>query len=140
MFRKSRIIVVIMVLLAAPSWAFAQMKEGLWEITSQTHIEGVPISPPPVTFKQCLSKKDAVPKDQDKSTECKIIKQKMSGNTLIYTTECKNQQGVMHATGNITYSGNVMEGKTTASFNARGQSSMKMNTSMKGRYLGTCPK
>ena len=46
----------------------------------------------------------------------------------------------MHATGNITYSGNVMEGKTTASFNARGQSSMKMNTSMKGRYLGTCPK
>jgi hypothetical protein len=140
MLWKIRLIAVVMVLLAAPAWAFAEIKEGLWEITSQTQIEGMPMSTPPVTFRQCLNKKEAVPQNRDKGTECKIISQKISGDTITYTSECKNAQGNMRATGKITYSGNTMEGKTATAFSAKGQAPMQMTTVMKGKYLGPCNK
>lgn len=116
------------------------MKDGLWEITTQTRIKGVPQQMPPTASRQCLDQNDPVPKNQDKNFDCKTISQKVSGNIITYTVECKGREGVMQTTGKNTYAGSTMEGSANTSIKVKGQPEMQMTSFMKGKYLGACPK
>lgn len=141
MMKKTMITVVV--LLLSMFWAvgaWAQLKDGLWEITTQVQMKGMPQQMPPTTFRQCISKSDPVPKSQDKSYECKTTSQKMSGNTVSYAVECKGKEGVMATTGKNTYTGSTMDGSATTSFKMQGQPAMQMDSKMTGKYIGACPK
>ena len=137
-----RIIMVLAVFsFVASSWeAYAQLKDGLWEITTQVEIKGMKQQMPPTTIRQCITKSDPVPKNQDKNFECKTISQNVSGNTINYVVECKGNQGVMTATGQSTYTGSTMAGSTQTRFIMKGQPEMQMANRMTGKYLGACPK
>lgn len=136
-------IVMILVLFSfvAFSWeAFAQLKDGLWEITTQVEIKGMSQQMPPTTVRQCITSNDPVPKNQDKNFECKTTSQKVIGNTIHYAVECKGRDGVMISTGRSTYTGSTMAGSTQTRFTMRGQPEMQMTNRMTGKYLGACPK
>ncbi|HON59514.1 MAG TPA: DUF3617 family protein [Smithella sp.] len=120
--------------------AWAQLKEGLWDFTTQVQIKGMPKTMPATTFRQCVTKSNPVPQNKDKSFDCKITNQNISGDTISYSMECKGDQGVMQTTGKTTYSGNTMEGSSTTVFKMKGQPPMQMSNTMKGKYLGPCPK
>lgn len=140
MLKKIWIVLITVCIVAMASGVFAQLKDGLWEITTQVQIKGMPQQMPPVTSRQCMDKSDPVPKNQDKNYDCKTTSQKISGNTINYTVECKGKDGVMVTTGKNTYTGSTMDGTTTTSFKMKGQPEMQMTSKMSGKYLGACPK
>ena len=140
MVKKTLIIFIVLVSVLWTAGAWAQLKDGLWEITSQVEIKGMKQQMPPTTFRQCITKSDPVVKNQDKSFECKTISQKASGNTVSYAVECKGKQGVMTSTGQNTYTGNAMEGSSNTRFTMKGQPEMQMASKLKGKYIGPCPK
>ena len=132
------LVVLLSMLWAVGAWA--QFKDGLWEITSQVEIKGMPQQMPPNTFRQCITQNDPVPKNQDKNYECKTTSQKIVGNTINYTAECKGPEGLLLTSGKNTYTGSMMDGSATTRFKMKGQPEMQMNSKMKGKYIGTCTK
>jgi hypothetical protein len=118
--------------------AFAQFKEGLWEMTTQVQMKGMPQQMPSTTVRQCITKNDPVPKEPNKNYDCKTTSLKTSGNTVSYTAECNGPEGKMTVSGKSTYSGDRMEGEATTTVKMKGQPSMEMTSKMTGKYLGPC--
>ncbi len=133
-------IAVIAVSLLWTSIGFGEIKEGQWEITTKTSMKGMKMQMPATTIKQCVTKKDPVPQKQEKGTECKMTDQKMTGDTVTYTMECKAPDSTMISSGKMTYKTNTLNGTTNTTINAKGQPQVQMTSTMSGRYLGPCPK
>jgi hypothetical protein len=142
MMKKILIILVVLLSMLWTVGAWAQLKEGLWEMTAKVEMKGMPQSMPPATFRQCITNSNPVPqnKDQDKNYDCKTTAQNISGNTVSYTVECKGKDGVMQTSGTSTYTGTSMDGTSNTKFKMKGQPEMQMATKIKGKYIGACPK
>lgn len=143
MIRSMMLALTIAVALAWATGASAEMREGLWEITSKAEMKGMQMQMPPNTVKQCITKNDAVPKPdkQDKSQECAIKNQRMSGDTVTYAMECKGKDGtIVNVSGKMTYKGNAFDGVSDTTIKSKGQGTMQMTSKMSGKYLGPCPK
>jgi hypothetical protein len=138
--KKTFMLFIILLSMLLATGAFAQLKDGLWEMTTQVEMKGMPQAMPATTFRQCITKSDPVPKNQDKNFECKTTAQSISGGTVSYSVECKGKEGVMRTTGKTTFSGSSMEGTSTTNFKVKGQPEMQMTNKMKGKYIGPCPK
>lgn len=116
--------------------AGVDMKEGEWEITSETSMTMGAMSMPPSVSKStyCLTREDPVPKsEQDK--ECRIVKQKVSGNKVSWRMVCKKAEGE----GEISYHGTTYNGSFKMKMVEDGQA-MTMNMKLAGKYLRPCPK
>ncbi|MBC2712483.1 MAG: DUF3617 family protein [Desulfosarcina sp.] len=108
------------------------IKEGMWEITSQVKMQGMTI--PPMTFSQCITKDDLVPQNNSPGQDgCKVSEMKTVGNTVSWTVTCSGQDGDMKGKGKITYHGDRFEGEVTAEL-----SGMVMVTEMSGKRTGPC--
>jgi hypothetical protein len=138
--KKSLIVFVVLMSMLWTAGAFAELEEGLWEVTTQVEVRGMPQSIPPNTVRQCITKSNPVPQDKDKDYDCKTISQKISGNTVSYNMECKGKEGVMQTSGTTTYTDNFMNGASTTNFKMKGRPEMQMANKIKGKYLGSCPK
>lgn len=142
MLRNIFVTLAIIITLVLAAGASAEMKEGLWEITTKSEIKGMPMQMPATTMKQCITKKDMTPKPerQEKGQECKIKDQKIIGDTVSYTTECKSAEGTMTSASKITYKGNSFDGTTNTTMKTKGQPDTLMTSKMTGKYTGPCPK
>ncbi|KQC09174.1 MAG: hypothetical protein APR62_02975 [Smithella sp. SDB] len=138
--KKTLIIVVVLLSMLWTIGAWAQFKEGLWEITTQVEMKGMPYSMPPTTFRQCITKNDAALKNKDKNYECKNTSQKISGDTVSYTVECKGKEGITKTSGKTTFTENSMNGTSTTTVKMKRQPEMKMASKITGKYIGPCPK
>jgi hypothetical protein len=142
MVRNGFVALAIIITLVLVAGASAEMKEGLWTITTQAEMKGMPVQMPATTMKQCITKKDMVPKPekQEKGQECKMKDQKVTGDTVTYTMECKTAEGSMTSSGKMTYKGDSFDGTTNTTMKTKGQPDILMNSKMTGKYLGPCPK
>ncbi len=135
------IIVCVFVLVSNACGGGVNMKEGEWEITSEASIKGMPggmsmPATPPMTYKQCLTKKDLVPQGKSQQNQqCKMVKKNISGNTVSYTMECDTPGGKITQTGKITYKGDSFQGTFTTKIP---QGGMEMTGKMNGRRIGAC--
>lgn len=131
-------LLLLAVLCAAPVCAHAAgpgMTPGLWEITSQVEMPGMPMVPPPMTHTQCMTEDDAVPEPgQEEEGDCEILEQSVSGNTVTWKTRCQTDQGEVVSTGKITYDGDSFKGEVLTTMPG-----MKMTSKMSGRRVGPCP-
>lgn len=126
--------VVFLLLMGPLSVALADapnMKEGLWQITIKMEMEGMPMEMPEMTHSQCITKQNAVPSQPDQ--KCKMISNKVKGDTVTWEMECDTPQGPAHTKGTITYSGDTFTG--TVDMNM-GQ--MVMTQKMRGQRVGEC--
>jgi hypothetical protein len=137
--KKTLIILAALLCILWTVDARAEFKEGLWEITTQVEMKGMPPMPPN-TIRQCITKKEPVPEMGDKNNECKITDQKVSGDKVSYTVECKSKEGVMIISGTSTYTGTTMNGTATTNFKIEGQPEMQMESRTTGKYVGDCSK
>jgi hypothetical protein len=114
--------------------AGVDMKEGEWEISSETSMMMGAMSMPPTADKStyCLTREDLVP---NKDKECKIVNQKVTGNKVSWRMECKKAEGE----GEISYRGTTYNGFFKMKMLEDGQT-MTMNIKLAGKYLGPCPK
>jgi len=142
MLRSTLIVLVFIVTLVWVAGASAELKEGLWEITTKVEMKGTPVKMPATTMKPCIAKKDMVPKPekQPKGQECKMKDQKVSGDTVTYTMECQSAKSTTVINGKMTYKGDSYNGATDTTIKAKGRPDMHMSSSMSGKYLGPCPK
>ncbi len=142
MVRNGFVALAIIITLVLVAGASAEMKEGLWTITTQAEMQGMPVQMPATTMKQCITKKDMVPKPekQEKGQECKMKDQKVTGDTVTYTMECKTAEGSMTSSSKMTYKGDSFDGTTNTTMKTKGQPDMLMTSKMTGKYLGPCPK
>ena len=132
---------VLVSLFRLPSvFAEPNMKEGMWEIKGEMKIEGMPFPMPPVpmNYTQCLTKKDMIPQKKEKNQDCKMISNKMAGDTVSWVMQCKDKNGVMESTGKLTYKGNSFTGTvhivTTETNGEKSESTLQMS----GKRTGDC--
>ena len=127
---------ILLCLAGSAESAGIDMKEGNWEISSETSMTMGGTSMPSMANKStyCLTRQDPVPAGE-KDKECKIVKQKIAGNKVSWRMECKKGEGE----GEISYHGTTYNGFFKMKMAEDGQT-MTMNMKLAGKYLGPCPK
>jgi hypothetical protein len=134
-----KLLAISVILLATISISFAgsvpNMQEGNWEITTRMEMQGMTTSMPPVTYTQCMTKKDFVPQGSQQGGECQITQSKVVGDTVTWVMKCHGHGGDAIANGKITYKGNRFEGTVEMSMD---YSEMKMVNHITGKRLGDC--
>ncbi len=141
--RLSRIGVALAGLgLAGQAQAETDMQPGLWEVTMQLEIPGMPIAMPPIQQTLCLTQQDvesgtkAIPEDNPGSpAHCKPENFSRSGNTATWSLKCDNMAG----TGTMTFSSDSYSGSSDISLTMDGQP-QQMKQTFSGRRLGDCQK
>ena len=136
--RKTGILFALILLCMAGSAhsAGVDMQEGNWEISSETSMTMEGMSMPSMANKStyCLTREDPVPKSE-KEKDCRIVKQKVTGNKVSWRMECKKGEGE----GEISYHGTTYDGFFKMKMVEDGQA-MNMDMKLAGKYLGPCPK
>ena len=114
------------------------MQPGLWQVTTQIEIPGMPVPIPPATVSYCMTADELVPKtSQDPSQgRCETASQSINGNTVSWRAVCQSPQGETVSTGRITYGGDTYHG--SVEIEAPGVPPMKQM--LNGRRVGDCPK
>jgi hypothetical protein len=132
---RHTVVLFALILLCAAGTAHpagVDMKEGEWEISTVTTMEGMPMPPTADKSTYCLTQEDLVP---NKDKECKIVNRKVTGNKVSWRMECKKAEGE----GEISYRGTIYNGFFKMKMVDEGQT-MTMNIKLAGKYLGPCPK
>lgn len=115
------------------------MNPGMWEITTETEMPGMPMPIPPQTIRQCYKNenvkeaRETLPIDKD----CKIDDLKQNGNTFSWKVSCNTETGPMSGVGNITYAGQSYSGKMTLTGKMEGMN-INMTSSYSGKRVGDC--
>ncbi len=111
------------------------MKEGLWEITVNMTMPGVPMQLPPQVHTECMTKDNLIPtKGPVKNCSgCKIIDTTIKGDTVFWIEECSASDGTVRAEGKITYSGESLKGRVKVT-----QKNMTMWQDVSGRWVASC--
>ena len=130
------LITAVFVFSACSGNSAPDFKEGKWSIETHTEMEGMPMpmEMAPVTIEQCMTAEDRVPaqRNQDGS-QCEVVDQKIDGSTVSWNVVCSTSKG----SGSITYSDESFEG-TSYFESASPMGTIKMKSTMKGRYIGPC--
>jgi hypothetical protein len=140
MLNRNLVILALIVILLLASSALAEIKDGLWEITTSAEIKGIPHQMPPTTMRQCIAKNNPVPESKDKSMDCKMNDQKISGDTVTYSMECKSKGSTVITSGTMIYKGDTFIGTSKTNVKANQQGEMQMINKMSGKYIGPCTK
>jgi hypothetical protein len=135
MTKKTLAVVIIWLvsIVCAHADSGPKVHEGLWEITVEVEMPGMPMKMPPNTFTQCIKKDRAIPMDEKPGQQCKAKDIKTNGNTMSWTLECTTPGGQMTGDGTITYHDDKMEG--SMSMQSQG---MTMTSTYKGHRVGAC--
>ena len=136
----SIVVIVVSFLMSSALFAEPNMQEGMWEIKGEMKIEGMPFPMPPVplSFTQCLTKKDMVPQKKEKNQDCKTIKNEIVGNTVTWVMQCKDKNGVTDSTGKITYKGDSFTGTVHMVTKDTTGSNSESTLQMSGKRTGDC--
>ena len=135
------LVVVLAAHRAAAAAPTMDLKEGDWETSGETKMEGLPIAIPPIPFKvtQCVLKEDLVPKTDKKG--CRTTDVRVSGSTVTWKADCTENGKTSEQTGTITYepaSGATRYEGTIESSAAAGGSAVKTVTKLSGHRVGAC--
>jgi hypothetical protein len=125
---------------ATASAAPSNMQPGLWEITTETSMPGMPMSIPPQTMRHCYTAaelsqaQNTVPQSGDAS--CKIKDYQVKGNTATWTIECSGE-AAMRGSGTMTTNATSYSGSMTSVMSHPG-GTMEMTSSWRARRIGDC--
>lgn len=112
-----------------------ELKEGLWEMTSKMEMKGMPMELPSQKFRRCITKDKAVPMEmEDKDVKCKVVEQKITGNTIFWKVICKDKEGETIITGKGTYNSDKFDGETKV----KTSDGVEMVQHIKGKWIGKC--
>ena len=121
------------------------MQPGLYDISMQFVLKGIPMQMPVSRFQQCITSQDVVDGKAYSSSEnkdCKISNLNQSGNKVSYDFNCASQQGGPRMVGRASGSSNatgydvMMEGRFNPAVEGMSEFSQKLNA----KRLGNCSK
>lgn len=121
---------------ASPS----NMQPGLWRITSETVMPGMPMAPPLQTMQHCYTAEElkqsqnTVP--QSGNGNCKISDYQVKGNTATWSMECTGDTP-MHGRGTMTTEATRYSGQMTMTMPGP-SGSREMTTRWRAERIGDC--
>lgn len=140
-----RIWVVCGVLVVGMGTAAAQpnARDGLWEITTQVEMAGMPGGMSPQTMQRCYGAKDfqdpaAMNRGMEKGSRCETSDYRLQGNTATWKIVCTGETP-MTGSGTATYGGTAFTMTSKMAMTHGGQT-MNMTTTSNGKHLGPCKK
>ncbi|RQW87946.1 MAG: DUF3617 family protein [Geobacter sp.] len=132
--KKVLVAVLVVLLVPAVSFAAKTMQEGLWEITTQMEMPGMPMKMPPTVMKHCYTKSDV--SDQKKiisrDKNCTVTDLKTSANKVSWKMKCTGENAAT-MTGETVFNSDSYT--SVMKMNSHGQ---KMTMKVKGKRLGNC--
>ena len=125
-----------MVLVSTGAFAADTIRDGYWEVTSQTEMPGMPMKIPANTIKHCYSKEDV--KDQKKviarDKNCTMTDYKVAGNKVTWAMKCTGKSaGTFN--GETIFSTDAYT--STMQMKSQGHN---MTVKVKAKRVGECPK
>ena len=133
MFIVTIFVFVVVGVCSGSVFADINMKEGLWEITTQMEMPGMPMQLPPQIRNKCITKKDMVPQKTEPDQNCKWLKKDIKGDTVVWKAVCQTDEGPVEFNGKVTYKGKTFDGVLIMK-----QSDMEITNKMSGRWIGKC--
>ena len=137
------LITVLLGLTALPAAAAPTMQPGLYSISMQFVMKGMPIQMPVTTFQQCITAQDVsngMAYASSENKDCKISNLRQNGDQVSYDFNCAGQpggprmmgraSGRSHATGYDV----MMSGRFVPAMEGMSEFSQKMSA----RRLGHC--
>ncbi len=118
--------------------AAPNVKPGLWEVTVNTQMPGMPVTIPPMKHRYCVRKEDLVPKTQQRGKECKVLDKKVTGNTVTWRVECKGTGMNSDGSGSISYAGDTYHGQMKMNMQDVASGPMQITQTLAGRRVGKC--
>jgi len=115
------------------------IKEGLWEIKSQSSITGMPMQMPAMTSEQCFTKQSMNPQNILQQNNCTMNNMEIQSNRVDWNMTCQQDGMTMQGSGNIQYQKTSFSGIFAMIMSGSAQGAMNMQTKITGRYIGNCP-
>lgn len=134
-------ITLFLVMFTAP--VFAQMpdiQEGLWEVSTEVTIPGMPMKMPAMTTEQCFTKQSMNPENILQQNNCQMHKMDIQSNQASWSMTCEQEGMTMQGSGNIQYQKTQFSGTFDLVISGAPEGAMSMQTKLSGRYIGQCPK
>lgn len=133
----------LLILTALPAAAAPTLQPGLYDVSVQVVMKGIPMQMPVMTFRRCLTAQDIVDGKAYASNEnkdCTISKLSESGNQVSYDFNCAlqgSQRMVGRASGTTHANGYdvLMSGRFVPPMQGMGEFSQKLSA----KRLGACP-
>jgi CO dehydrogenase/acetyl-CoA synthase alpha subunit len=128
--------VVVLCLMAVPAVSLAAdgISPGLWEITTQMNMPGMPAKMKPMVIKHCYTKNDAADQKNviSRDKNCTVTDMKKVGNKVVWAMKCTGQNaGTMN--GETVFGPDSYT--STMDMKAQGR---KVTMKVKGKRLGAC--
>jgi len=132
----------LLTLTALPAAAAPTLQPGLYDISVQIVMKGMPIQMPVMTFRQCLTAQDVADGKAyaaNENKDCTISKLSERGNQVSYDFNCAMEggqrmvgraSGTTHATGYDV----MMNGRVVPAMEGMGEFSQKLSA----KRLGAC--
>lgn len=132
---------LLSVVLSPAAWSAQNtMQPGLWEITTEVDMPGMPMKLPPQTIRHCYTAADlansenTVPQSGDGN--CQVKNYRIEANTASWEIECSGE-GAMRGKASMTFSPNSYTGRMDAVMHSPG-GNMEMNNHWRARRIGDC--
>ncbi len=133
-------LIAVLLFSATQTQASPDIVPGMWEITTQIDMPGLPMAIPKNTMQQCLDSKDVVPSMGTEQANCTVNSTKVSGNTVTWDIKCKQEGMNSSSKGTITYNGTSFKGTATITMTSQEMGTRTMNQTMEGKRVGKCTK
>lgn len=127
----SRCLAAAICVLLAPLATPGEQKGVLWETTSETVMEGMPMKMPVQTVRVCAAQEWDRPPDSGDQT-CTTTNFRRVGAKATWTVQCKGEMP-MTGTGEMTYGPDSYSGTITLT-----SGPMRMKVKLSGRKVGVC--
>ena len=133
---------LVFLLLAPAVSAYADVQEGLWEITFSMRMDGTEQDLGPYTKQQCFTKADTQDPSKlfgDSDGSCEYVNKRYNGNQFYFSVRC-NIGIPLSGTGQAEFSSDSLEGDMQLSAQTEGGPSVGTHSKVFGKRLGACPK
>jgi hypothetical protein len=132
--KKILLIVLTVLLVPVGTVTAGTMREGLWEITTEMEMPGMPMKMPATVMKHCFTKNDVSDQKRviSQDNNCTVTDLKTSANKVTWKMKCTGENAA-------TMTGETVFGSDSYSslmkMNSHGQN---MTMKVKGKRLGAC--
>lgn len=136
-------VLLLTVASAEPVFAAPSINPGDWEYAMKMKIEGLglPLPSIPVKFTGCITQSNpTVETPEMKKAGCKIVNQKISGNTVTYTGRCVSGDSVTDTNYKMNFQGSSMSGTFDQVRKVSGAVKSTATGTITAKRLGPCTK
>jgi hypothetical protein len=123
---------------SGPALSTPDVNPGMWETTVTMEMPGMPITPPPMTTRQCITPESLVPKSEQPDQDCTMSPPEEDGDIITWRVECDHSGMHTVGVGHVTYTGDSMQGTIDMEITGGPSGNMKMTQQLSGRRIGDC--